>query len=362
MMIKPASEAKDNLQTFKKTIKKREDKKLDYERYQSRVDTGLKKTKRSDRDNAALAKAEKELETATESYRAADDHIQHVLPPLLQAVYSLQPYILTAQIQIQNNLLGHYYTSLHTYCSQEGFPNPAPPMDEIIRIWDDSIRPVQKEAEAIAIIATGKTVRINNQQNGTTNGHRRTSQTSSFHRVASISPARAIAGPSTSAPQLQLTDVPSRPKITSANSTSLLNSHLMATPNDRDQHTLTSPSPSHSAYATPLAHAPAGPNADYFSRERQPSQTSTAMVISPGASAFAGLAGKKKPPPPPPRKPSEHFQFVTALYDFGGQGDGDLVFKEGDKIRVIKKTESTDDWWQGELRGVRGMFPANYCS
>jgi SH3 domain len=52
---------------------------------------------------------------------------------------------------------------------------------------------------------------------------------------------------------------------------------------------------------------------------------------------------------------------VTALYDFGGQGEGDLVFKEGDRIKVIKKTESTDDWWQGELRGVRGSFPANYC-
>jgi hypothetical protein len=52
---------------------------------------------------------------------------------------------------------------------------------------------------------------------------------------------------------------------------------------------------------------------------------------------------------------------VTALYDFGGQGAGDLSFREGDRIRVIKKTESTDEWWQGELRGVKGSFPANYC-
>jgi hypothetical protein len=53
--------------------------------------------------------------------------------------------------------------------------------------------------------------------------------------------------------------------------------------------------------------------------------------------------------------------YVTALYDFGGQGDGDLVFHEGDRIRVIKKTDSTDEWWEGELRGVKGSFPANYC-
>lgn len=51
---------------------------------------------------------------------------------------------------------------------------------------------------------------------------------------------------------------------------------------------------------------------------------------------------------------------MTALYDFGGQSEGDLAFREGDRIRVVKKTESTDDWWDGELRGVKGSFPANY--
>ncbi len=79
------------------------------------------------------------------------------------------------------------------------------------------------------------------------------------------------------------------------------------------------------------------------------------------ANLSATIAGKKKPPPPPPRMPSIQALFVTALYEFGGQGEGDLVFKEGDRIKVVKKTESTDDWWQGELRGVRGSFPANYC-
>lgn len=52
--------------------------------------------------------------------------------------------------------------------------------------------------------------------------------------------------------------------------------------------------------------------------------------------------------------------FVTALYDFEGQSEGDLSFKEGDKIKIVEKSESTDDWWEGELRGVKGSFPANY--
>jgi hypothetical protein len=66
---------------------------------------------------------------------------------------------------------------------------------------------------------------------------------------------------------------------------------------------------------------------------------------------------KKRPPPPPP---AARAAFVTAIYDFDGQGDGDLVFREGDRIRVVRKTQSTDDWWEGELRGVKGAFPANY--
>jgi amphiphysin len=38
-----------------------------------------------------------------------------------------------------------------------------------------------------------------------------------------------------------------------------------------------------------------------------------------------------------------------------------LSFREGDRIRVVKKTESSQDWWQGEIGGVQGSFPANYC-
>jgi len=93
----------------------------------------------------------------------------------------------------------------------------------------------------------------------------------------------------------------------------------------------------------------ASPGNDYFGKV-------------PAASVASGVAAKKKPPPPPPtkRKPSIQGQFVTALYDFTGQNPGDLSFQEGQRIRVIKKTESMNDWWEGEISGVKGSFPANY--
>ena len=331
-MIRPAVDAKDSLSIMKKTIKKREDRKLDYERYQNRVDSGLKKTKRSERDNTNLAKAQSDLERATELYEAADENLRNCLPRLLTVTFSLLPHLLSAQIQIQNALLAHYYTMLHTYCTEEGFPSPSPPMDEVIRLWDDAFKPVQQEAEAIGIVASGKTVRTPmGMTNGThSNGYRRPSH-ASFNRIPSVSPARAL---------------PPSPGYESNK------------PSPSPSSALLSPDPvlSASPTTTPGMHSfsPAAPHTDYFSRDRQQSSSSIQTTSS------LSVAAKKKPPPPPPRKPSETATYVTALYDFGGQGDGDLAFREGDRIRVLKKTQSTDDWWMGELRGVRGAFPANY--
>ena len=60
-IIRPAIEAQDSIQPIKKTIKKRENKKLDFERYQDRVGSLQRKLRRSDRENANLAKAEVDL-------------------------------------------------------------------------------------------------------------------------------------------------------------------------------------------------------------------------------------------------------------------------------------------------------------
>lgn len=84
-MAQPAAQAKESLLPMKKTIKKRNDKKVgnvehnvwidfvanmlfqtDFEISQGRVDSLMKKPKRSDRENASLAKAEAELANTKE--------------------------------------------------------------------------------------------------------------------------------------------------------------------------------------------------------------------------------------------------------------------------------------------------------
>ncbi|KAI5856247.1 hypothetical protein BZA05DRAFT_387867 [Tricharina praecox] len=85
---------------------------------------------------------------------------------------------------------------------------------------------------------------------------------------------------------------------------------------------------------------------------------------SPSPSQLVSIvAGKKKPPPPPPKKkfagPKE--VWVKAIFTFEGQDRGDLSFSEGERIKVLKKTDNIDDWWEGECNGRKGQFPANYC-
>jgi hypothetical protein len=49
---------------------------------------------------------------------------------------------------------------------------------------------------------------------------------------------------------------------------------------------------------------------------------------------------------------------ARALYDFKGETEQDLSFSTGDTIVVLG--QPFPDWWEGELNGRRGLFPANF--
>lgn len=283
---------------------------------------------------------------------------------------------------MQNTLLAQCYTSLHEFCDEESFPEPPHDASQIISAWDQDFRPIKHDIETgIACVAKGKAVhtsmRIEEKPHGSVTGlnirngvssqiSRRPSNhvgieekphgsaNGTSHRNGApqrlpSSQSSALKPPSS--PAISATSDPpspdyresSRLKISSVPSQTSLG---LATPNYISS-AITSPSP-----GDPAMHAPAGPRGDYFTRDRLPSGSSMASIA----------AGKKKPPPPPPKKtPSTQGFWVTALYEFAGQGQGDLTFREGDRIKVVKRTDSTDDWWEGELRGIQGSFPANYC-
>ncbi|RXW17423.1 hypothetical protein EST38_g8449 [Candolleomyces aberdarensis] len=51
---------------------------------------------------------------------------------------------------------------------------------------------------------------------------------------------------------------------------------------------------------------------------------------------------------------------AVALYKFDAVESGDLSFDKGDVISIVKKSDSTDDWWTGKVHGREGIFPANF--
>eukprot|EP00127_Corallochytrium_limacisporum_P000402 Clim_evm97s11 gene=Clim_evmTU97s11 len=51
---------------------------------------------------------------------------------------------------------------------------------------------------------------------------------------------------------------------------------------------------------------------------------------------------------------------VRADYDYTATESWQLSFNSGDVIDVLRQGSSNDDWWEGQLHGNRGLFPANY--
>ncbi|CAM1506409.1 Fc.00g060500.m01.CDS01 [Cosmosporella sp. VM-42] len=51
---------------------------------------------------------------------------------------------------------------------------------------------------------------------------------------------------------------------------------------------------------------------------------------------------------------------AVALFNFDADQPGDLGFKKGEIITVLKKTESDNDWWTGMVGTRHGIFPSNY--
>lgn len=51
---------------------------------------------------------------------------------------------------------------------------------------------------------------------------------------------------------------------------------------------------------------------------------------------------------------------AIAKFTFDPDQPGDLGFKKGEIITIIKKTQSETDWWTGRIGDREGIFPSNY--
>ncbi|KAG7450757.1 BAR-domain-containing protein [Guyanagaster necrorhizus] len=107
------------------------------------------------------------------------------------------------------------------------------------------------------------------------------------------------------------------------------------------------------------------PPVSSFKKSPPPSLSAAVVASPPPPYSVASVAATKRaPPPPPPLKPKPAakpaVQYVVALYDFAAQAEGDLSFNVGDRIEIVERTGSAEDWWTGRLNGQQGVFPGNY--
>jgi lipid-binding SYLF domain-containing protein len=78
-----------------------------------------------------------------------------------------------------------------------------------------------------------------------------------------------------------------------------------------------------------------------------------------GGGTGGSYSDKPKPPRPTAPKPvfGKKVDQAIAKFTFDGEQDGDLSFKKGDIITIVKKTENETDWWTGRIGGKEGIFP-----
>ena len=244
---------------------------------------------------------------------------------------------------IQNRLLGLYYTALHGYCEDFGFPSPPPPMQDVVATWNSAFGPIRSQTETISFIARGTAVR---QPMSAGNG---LTPSPGPATKPTIGARRTTTGLISGGPQARTLRTPSMP---------LLQAEA------RNPTATTTPSPSwkppSNANATDFttatilggstvnrsANGGLTPQRSFYS-STSPSSSSSQLHINVNGS----LVKKKPPPPPPPKRPvaAQPEEWVVALYPFAGAGqggnDGDLSFQEGDRIKVVKRTGTDQDWY-----------------
>ncbi|RCI12429.1 hypothetical protein L249_0989 [Ophiocordyceps polyrhachis-furcata BCC 54312] len=296
-IIRPANELLDVIKVIRKTVLKREHKRLDYDRHRATYKKLQDKKDRSAKDEKALWKAEGEVEQATQDFDYYNDLLKDELPrlfvleqnfiqPLFQSFYYMQLNIFyTLHERMQRCDIGYFDLTR-----------------DIEEAFLEKRGEIQDRAESLAICRFKTT------------GRPRPQRPSGRPAIEpGKKPALLTAGPSASSSKA---GAYSRQSIDSAEQQA---------------------PPPYSPTSTPSS-PPGGLSAMAASKPKPP-----------------------PPKPKPGRlSVVPAVETVTALYDFSAQTEGDLSFRAGDVIEIVQRTDNENEWWTGRLQGKQGQFPGNY--
>eukprot|EP00727_Mastigamoeba_balamuthi_P002040 m51a1_g11833 putative sh3 domain-containing protein (725) ;mRNA; r:442232-445161 len=105
------------------------------------------------------------------------------------------------------------------------------------------------------------------------------------------------------------------------------------------------------------AAAPASSSSATTTAAATPCDSSSCSVQS--KSPVASPPHRALPAPMPAAAAPPSMGRVKALYNFNAEDATELSMKKGDVVTLIGKQ---GEWWEGELNGRRGLFPANYVA
>ncbi|KAJ3758579.1 BAR-domain-containing protein [Lentinula raphanica] len=305
-IVGPSKEFQGVMKTIRKTITKRDHKLMDYDRFNNSLTKLRDKKEKSLSDEKNLFKLEQDFEMATNEYDYINTALKQDLPRFMTLSTQFIDPLFHSFFYMQLNIFYIILEKMNSFSEEAKYDISNIPGNEITSNYESSRTDAWSQIEDLnitkRIISTSKFVQSN----------------------------RAAGGVSR----------------TTSSASSLASSR--------------SPPPSGFKKAPP----PPPPSSSSASTHNAPPPPYTPSNGPANVAASAAAAAKKAPPPPPPLKPKPKLtpkpQYVVALYDFAAQAEGDLSFNAGDRIEIVEKTASAEDWWTGRLNGVQGVFPGNY--
>jgi len=342
-IIAPIKEFNEVIKHAKKAITKRDHKLIDYDRHNNAYTKLRDKKEKSLKDEQNIFKAEQEYEAALQDYEHYNNLLKTEIPRFLQLTRAFISPLFHSFFYMQLNILYTTYGKLQQFSEGRFDLNQT----DIESIYLERLGDTHSRIEELTIIKRAPP----------------TAKVIAERRAANPPPLRSS---------------PSLSNRTSTNSISTVGRPASTLPPKPSSHATSSlppkpviapkpslaPKPSFSSKP-----APADPPAQVAAPPPYTPSTGQVTGIGSVAAAAAAIQARRtsdaNPPPikpklQPPPPSSSQTTYVTALYDFVAQAEGDLSFSAGDRIQLVKRTDSEQDWWTGKLNGVEGIFPGNY--
>ncbi|KAF8330439.1 uncharacterized protein EI90DRAFT_3060751 [Cantharellus anzutake] len=342
-ILGPCKELQGIMKTIRKNITKRDHKLIDYDRFNNSLTKLRDKKEKTLNDEKNLFKLEQDFEQASADYELYNTNMKTDLPNFLVLATQFIDPLFHSFFYMQLNIFYLMLEKIQEFAN--GKYETTGTIEDITENYEARRGDARETIEGMNInkrmISTAKLVHTRRQDSGLTGSTSLNRSTSSATTSSSVS--RSVSGKlPPPAPSSSFTKKPPPPP-----------------PNTSAKPSFTKPPSANSASAINRSVSSASTSIPTTAPPPYTPASSTSTNVS-------SIAGTKRPPPPipanKPKAPPPQSQpvYVIALYDFEAQADGDLSFKVGDHIEIVKRSDSAEDWWTGKVNGVQGVFPGNY--